>query len=142
MKKTEICLYCGDDYLPKRRGVQKFCSNSCRSLNWKNKQPIKKSKIAVTLPDNGKLEAMRSPTLPEKMSLAGIGNAAVGAAALEITKNILTPTTNKPATKKDIQDLKIFLKSRYLLVNNIARDIHGSAAYFDVQTANVVYLKI
>ena len=139
MKKTAICLYCGTDYVPKRRGVQKFCSNSCRSLNWKDKQPIKESKTASIQPINDAPTVPDKPTLQEKMSLAGVGNAAAGAAVVEIAKNLVTPNAGKPATKKDIDDLKAFLRSRYFLVKNKERDSLGRPAYYDMVTGNVVH---
>lgn len=139
MKKTEICKYCGADYVPKRRGAQKFCSNSCRSLNWKNNQTIKEFKVPVVNSIDEKPVLAQNPSLHEKMSLAGIGNAAAGAAVAEIAKNIITPNANKPATKKDIEDLKAFLKSRYFIVKNMRRDIHGRQSYFDIVTGNIIY---
>ncbi|WP_289042278.1 hypothetical protein [uncultured Zobellia sp.] len=139
MIKTEICNYCGGDYIPKRRGAQKFCSNSCRSLNWKNNQPIKELKVPVANSKDEKPVISEKPSLQEKMSLAGIGNAAVGVAAVELAKNFVTPNANKPATKKDIEDLKAFLKSRYFLVKNMRRDIHDRQAYFDIVTGNIIY---
>ena len=139
MIKTEICKYCGGHYIPKRRGAQKFCSNSCRSLNWKNNQPIKELKVPVANSKNEKPVIAEKPSLQEKMSLAGIGNAAVGVAAVELAKNFVTPNANKPATKKDIEDLKAFLKSRYFLVKNMRRDIHDRQAYFDIVTGNIIY---
>lgn len=82
---------------------------------------------------------VQNPSLHEKMSLEGIGNAAAGAAVAEIAKNIITPNAYKPATKKDIEDLKLFLKSRYYIVKNINRDIHGRFAYYDIVTGNLIY---
>ena len=139
MTKTEICKYCGGDYVPKRRGAQKFCSNSCRSLNWKNNQQIKELKVPAVNSIDEKPVLVQNPSLHEKMSLAGIGNAAAGAAVAEIAKNIITPNANKPATKKDIEDLKAFLKSRYFLVKNMRRDIHGRQSYFDIVSGNIIY---
>ena len=90
-------------------------------------------------PNSEKSIIPKKQTLHEKMSLAGIGNAAVGTAAVEIAKKILTPNNDRPATKKDIQDLMIFLKSRYLLVNNLKRDIYGRPAYYDIVTGNITH---
>jgi len=73
------------------------------------------------------------------MSLAGVGNAAAGAAVVEIAKNLVTPNAGKPATKKDIDDLKAFLRSRYFLVKNKERDSLGRPAYYDMVTGNVVH---
>ncbi|MEP2058764.1 MAG: hypothetical protein ABJJ05_13210 [Maribacter litoralis] len=140
MIKTEICKYCGGDYIPKRRGAQKFCSNSCRSLNWKNNQPIRELKVPVANSIEEKPVIAEKPSLKEKMSLAGIGNAAAGAAVAEIAKNIITPNANKPATKKDIEDLKMFFKTRFLPINNLKKDMHGRTAHYDIQTGNLVFL--
>ncbi|WP_419212597.1 hypothetical protein ACNR9Q_00365 [Maribacter sp. X9] len=140
MKKTEICLYCGGDYLPKRRGAQKFCSNSCRSLNWKNKQPKEEVKPTAVIPKNVKPLAQNKPDQRDRISVAGVGNAAIGAGLFEFGKEILTPQQNKAATKKDIQDLKVFFRSRYLLVHNLRKDPNGRTPYYDVRTGNLVYL--
>ncbi|WP_405384051.1 hypothetical protein [Maribacter sp. LLG6340-A2] len=140
MKKIEICTYCGDEYVPKRRGVQKFCSNSCRSLNWKNKQQTKELKVPAVNPIDEKPVLAQKPSSQEKMSLAGIGNAAAGVAAVEMVKDFVTPYSEKPATKKDIEDLKAFLKSRYLLVRNLRKDPNGKKPYYDVISGNLVYL--
>ncbi|WP_324025427.1 hypothetical protein QSV08_19800 [Maribacter sp. BPC-D8] len=139
MKKTEICKYCGGGYVPKRRGAQKFCSNSCRSLNWKNNQTIKELKAPVVNSIDDKPVLAENPSLQEKMSLAGIGNAAAGAAIAEIAKNIITPNANKPATKKDIEDLKMFFNARYLQIKNLRKDANGRLPYYDVQTGNLLY---
>tara|TARA_R110002049_G_scaffold181272_2_gene348571 strand:- start:197072 stop:197317 length:246 start_codon:yes stop_codon:yes gene_type:complete len=80
--------------------------------------------------------------MPEKISFAGVGNAAAGVAAVEIAKTMFTPAENKSATKKDIQELKaLLIKSRYLLIKNLRRDSSGRKPYYDVQTGNVVYLQ-
>ena len=140
MIKTETCKFCGGDYVPKRRGAQKFCSNSCRSLNWKSNQQIKELKVPDVNSIDEKPVLVQKPSFHEKMSLAGIANAAAGAAVTEIAKNIITPNANKPATKKDIEDLKAFLKSRYFLVKNMNRDIHGRPAYYDMITGNIIHM--
>ncbi|WP_027066809.1 hypothetical protein [Maribacter sp. Hel_I_7] len=140
MIKAEICKYCGGDYLPKRRGAQKFCSNSCRSLNWKNNQHIKELKVPAVNSIDEKPVLAQKPSLHEKMSLAGIGNAAAGAAFVDMAKDFVTPYAHKPATKKDIDDLKVFLKSRYHIVKNMNRDIHGRPAYYDMITGNIIHM--
>lgn len=139
MRKHEICHHCGDNYIPKRRGVQRFCSNSCRSRYWFENQQKNQ------LPDKS-LHSLSIKTQQEKgkkgesMSLAGVGNAAAGAAIVEIGKNMLTAKDNKPATKKDIQELKELFIERYLPINNLQYDHLGRAPYYDIDTNNVVYL--
>jgi hypothetical protein len=137
MKKTEICIHCNDDYTPTRRGVQKFCSKSCKSRYWYLKQNFEKKEITVSdhnivAPQNLKVE---------KMSLAGVGNAAAGIAVVEATKYLLTSPENKPATKKDIQEIKALLTQQYLPVNNLAMNYFGQYPFYEVETGNIVYLK-
>ena len=140
MKKKEICSYCGADYVPTRRGAQLFCSNSCRSLNWRNKKRNGEPKKEIAIPKNEVLPETKMASMPEKMSLAGVGNAAAGVAAVELAKNMFTPAENKPATKKDIQELKALIRSRYLFIKNLQKDAMGRNPYYDVQTGNVVYI--
>ncbi|APQ16726.1 hypothetical protein A9200_18065 [Maribacter hydrothermalis] len=108
-------------------------------MNWKNKQLIKGLKVPALNSIDEKPVLAENPSLQEKMSLAGIGNAAAGAAIAEIAKNIITPNANKPATKKDIDDLKAFFKARYYIVKNMNRDIHGRSAYYDILSGNIIY---
>lgn len=70
------------------------------------------------------------------MSLAGVGNAAAGAVLVELGKNALGITA---ATKKDIQELKSFIKGRYLPINNLMKDPMGRFPFYDVETGNIVY---
>jgi hypothetical protein len=140
MKKTEICTQCSEEYVPRRCGVQKFCSNSCRSRHWL----LKQNRIKVpTIADKQKnqLPDVKSETKKEVMSFAGFGNAAAGVVAVEVVKGIFTPEHNKPATKKDIEELKLMINGgRYFPVNNVPIDGLGRSPYFDFKTGNVVYL--
>ncbi|MGJ5641395.1 hypothetical protein [Formosa sp. S-31] len=145
MKKHEICRNCGEEYIPKRRGVQKYCSNSCRSSSWqlKQKKPQKETSLKPVNPPVVVEEETKEAS-PEKqgMSLAGVGNNMAGNLSYDMLKSMLTPTENKPASKKDIGELKnLILGSRYLPVNNVPKDKHGRLAFYDVNTGNVVFLK-
>ncbi|MUH35512.1 hypothetical protein D9O36_06655 [Zobellia amurskyensis] len=139
MRKRQICSYCGDGFIPTRRGAQKFCSNSCRSRNWQSKQRDKSKNQALNKPHNEGLQISKTTT-GEKMSLAGVGNAATGVAVVELAKNMLTSAENKPATKKDIQELKTLIKSRYLPIKNLGKDATGRTPNYDVLTGYLVYL--
>lgn len=136
MKKTEICLHCHDNYTPTRRGVQKFCSKSCKSRYWYLKQNFQKKETIV----KDQSIVTQQNLKVETMSVAGVGNVVAGVAAVEATKYLLTAPENKPATKKDIQELKAFIKGRYLSVNNADKDDDGRSPFYDVETGNVVYL--
>ena len=136
MKKTEICDHCGDDYTPKRRGTQKFCSNSCRSRSWLLKQ--KKNKVPEKIDETkNQLPITKSPANKGGMTWGGVGEAATGTGIVEVAKHVLGIA---PATKKDIQELKAFIKGRYLPVNNAPKDLMGRSAFYDVETCKVVYL--
>ena len=129
------CHYCGKEYKPNRRRKQRFCSNSCRTnaFNLKNKnnsvQKIEEKGI------NNK------PQKVEKMSWAGVGNAAAGTLAVNMISNLLTNDENKPATKKDIKEVKNLLITRYHQIKNMQIDIYGNIPHYDMETKNVVYLK-
>ena len=140
MKKLEICDYCGDNYIPKRRGVQRFCSNSCRSSDWKTKQ--KKNLPKVVNPPKSEvdnLSTQQEKTKREGMSWAGFGNAFSALAAFEILKNSLASSEKKMATKQDIQELKKLIETRYYEVHNIPTDRYGNKPYFDMATGSIVY---
>ncbi|MDO7174261.1 hypothetical protein [Mariniflexile sp. AS56] len=137
MKKPEICEHCDGEYFPTRRGAQKFCSASCKSRYWylKNNNTQEITKIShETKPEkqNNKVETM---------SFAGIGNAAAGTAVVDTLKHVFASPENKPATKKDIQELKALMLNRYLPVNNAGKDAYGRSPFYDVETGNVVYLQ-
>lgn len=141
MKRTEICNNCGNDYVPKRRGVQKFCSNSCRSRSWLLKQ--NKPKIPKTITEQEQIQVPRNLSIPkkDKISAVGVGNAALGAAAVDLVKHVFTSEDQKSATKKDIKELKSLISGqRYFEVKNIPKDSYGRVPYYDVETRNVVYL--
>ena len=128
------CQYCGKDYKPNRRKKQKYCSNSCRTRAFVTKNS---TGLSIVKKDTEKKE----PLKVEKMSLAGVGNAAAGALAIQLATNLFTSEENKPATKKDLQNLIGSLKQRYHPVMNIPITQDGSKAYYDMETKNIIYLK-
>jgi hypothetical protein len=89
------------------------------------------SNQSTVAPQNSKVETM---------SFAGVGNAAAGVAAVEVVKSLLTAESNKPATKKDIQELKALITGRYLPVNNTGKNAIGQSPFYDVETGHVVFL--
>jgi len=127
------CQYCGKEYKPNRRKKQKYCCNSCRTRAYQLRNP----KLGSTVPSvEKKLESIKI----DKMSLAGVGNAAAGALAVNALTNLLTSEENKPATKKDIEMLtKAILKDRYIPISNLQIRYDGHKAYFDALTQNIVY---
>ncbi len=141
MKKKYYCEYCGDQYLPKRRGVQKFCSTSCRTLQWRKDKADKREQLLPTEVSN-ELQTLKAPekeTRKESISFAGVANTAIGNATTDFVKKILTSKEDMPATKRDIQEVKALLNERYLLIKNISKDAYGRSAYYDVLTSKMVY---
>ena len=129
------CAYCAVDFVPKRRRVQKYCSNSCRSKAYhlqKNGPPLQGVTGGGTPPEK------ESDNQPEKMSLAGVGNAAAGTAAVTILANLLTKEENKPATKADLQKIVQHL-NRYHRIENLERDALGRFPYYDMSKNILVY---
>lgn len=126
------CHYCGKDYKPNRRKIQKYCSNSCRTRAF----VIKNEKALVGInPENKK----KDPIKIEKMSFAGIGNAAAGTLAINLATSLFTSEENKPATRKDLQNLLGNLKQRYHAILNVPALQDGKKAFYDMETKCIVY---
>lgn len=141
MKETKYytCEYCFKEFEPKRRRVQKYCSNSCRSSAFQQRKASQKNK-------NESFPTLTNSKVPqvqkiEKISAAGVGNAALGSLAADGVKSILPPRKSKPATKGDIDLLIEKLGGRYHLVNNMPPNLNGEYPYFDLQKGILVYLK-
>lgn len=133
-KYLYTCQYCGKDYKPNRRKVQKYCSNSCRTTAF----ILKKKNNSIQKTDNKGID--NKPQKVEKMSLAGVGNAAAGTFAVNFITGLLTSDENKPATKKDLNQLMAFIKQRYLPVTNLPLRYDGAKPNFDMQTNSIIYL--
>ncbi|MAL60199.1 MAG: hypothetical protein CMC14_09135 [Flavobacteriaceae bacterium] len=133
----EECIQCGADYIPRRRGVQKFCSNTCRSRHWQLKQEMPKKKKKKALK---KKKHSSQKNRKEKISFAGISNAAIGHTAVDLIKNIATPESKKPATKGDINELKSLIKGNLLPIKNMENDAFGKSPFYDVTNQLVVFL--
>ena len=123
------CEYCSKKYVPKRRRKQKFCSNSCRSKNHRLKE--------ITEKENKQL-VEKVKTKIDTMSRAGVGNALVGSALVELGKSVFTSEENKAATKKDIKNLEKKI-GRYHRILNMKPRLDGKTPYFDMATLKVVY---
>jgi len=146
MKKTEKCLRCNEDYIPKRRGAQKFCKNSCRSRYWYLKQekdiPVvkKEQKQYIPLVKKTEVEDKKPVEKKEEMTWAGFGNAAAGTFAVKAAIDFFTPENGKPATKGDVKELISIIKgARYFQVNNLRPNEYGQLPYYDIETGNVIY---
>ena len=72
------------------------------------------------------------------MSVAGIGNAAVGALVATVLGSVFTNESSKPATKGDIIALANKIK-RYQKVINLPFRNNGTRPYCDMETKQIVY---
>lgn len=80
-----------------------------------------------------------SPT-KDKMSIAGVGNAAAGTITADFIKNLLTKDDNKAATKGDMKLLTEKLLGRYHPIKNMPPHTDGSYPYYDLINQKLVYV--
>ena len=137
----EKCDYCHKDYVPTRRGVQRFCKDSCRATSFRKKKQLKESLNGVVIKEN-KFEGVvkKEPTKVEEMSVAGVGNAVVGTALYDLAKGFAKlgqQEKNKPATKGDIELVLSKLK-RYQPIQGYPLNEYGQRAFFDMETNRIV----
>lgn len=130
------CQYCRKEFVPKRRKIQKFCSNSCRVSFHR----FKNVDVALT---TTKLQEKIQTQIPSKIKVeqisgAGVANSTIGSGMVELAKSIFTPEQNKPATKGDLEKLAKILK-RYHQIQNLDQNTSGHFPYFDLYTNKVVY---
>jgi hypothetical protein len=131
------CEYCKKQYVPKRRIVQKFCSTSCRV-----RQHQESKKLGADLESDqnqlSKSENNQKVNKIDKVSIAGVANSALGTAIVDASKRVFTKEENWSATKGDIWRLENRLQ-RYHKINNMKPNSLGQSAYFDLETAEVVF---
>jgi len=80
----------------------------------------------------------------EEISGPGIANVVIGTGLVEMAmaagKAMLTPPENKPATQKDIQELKNLINKRYYkVISGVAIRSDSAIPYFDMETRSIVY---
>jgi hypothetical protein len=140
MEETKYykCNYCFNEYTPNRRRVQIYCSNTCRS---KAHHAKKNNTTTLAIKELPQVPIPSTKTKVESMSMAGVGNAAIGSLAADALNKILTKEENKPLTKGDLNKLLEVLNQRYHLVKNIPPRIDGAQPYFDLTTNNIVFFK-
>jgi hypothetical protein len=126
------CNYCHEEYIPKRRYFQQYCSGSCRSKAY-HRRVKNNNKIKLALE-----EEKNNIGKVDKMSLAGVGNATTGALIAEGIINLFIKEGDKPATKNDL--LKLLNKfDRYQKINNLPLNTYNKQPYFDTKFGTVVY---
>jgi hypothetical protein len=137
-KYNYICEYCSKEYMPRRRKIQKYCSNTCRvKAHFQKKERIKskhETGVSNTVTSDKKQK--------EKINLAGIGNAAIANVATDTLKKLFTHEDSRPATKGDLNKLIAQFKNRYEKIENMPRRLDQTEAYFDNERKEVVYLRV
>jgi len=128
------CQYCGKEYKPNRRKKQKYCNNSCRTRAYQLRNP----KLGSTVPS---VEKTPESVKIDKMSLAGVGNAVAGTIAGNALTSLFTSEENKPATKRDLQNLINNSKQRYYPILNVPMRLDGAKPFFDLETKKLIYFK-
>lgn len=142
--KYYTCEYCYKEFEPKRRRVQKYCSNTCRSKAFHARKTSSKSLTKNLKLDNSiKVPEIITPpskTKIESISFAGISNATFGSLAASSIKSAFTSENKKAATKGDLKAYTNAILGRYHLVKNIPRrQSDGAMPYYDMETNEVVY---
>jgi hypothetical protein len=145
-----VCEYCQKEFIPKRRKVQKYCSNSCRSRSYQLKN--KNTKINIVPPpitnfnDSPILaevvdqtEIKEKTNKNESMSLSGVGNSTAGTLIADGLKSLLTSQKNKPATKSDLENLKEVILGRYHPIKNLPPKLDGTKPFYDIIINEVIY---
>jgi hypothetical protein len=137
-KYNYICEYCSKEYMPRRRRIQKYCSNTCRVKAHFQKKARVESKPEIGLSTHVTTDKEQK----QKINLAGIGNAAIANIATDALKRMFTHDDYKPATKGDLKKLLAQFRNRYEKIENIPRRSDETEAYFDTETKEVVYLEV
>jgi hypothetical protein len=136
------CAYCHEEFIPKRRYAQKYCSNSCRAKAYHRRQVEKGGTVnnndLVPQPVQQDETTAKKKMAIDKMSASGVGNAMVGTLLANLLKNLLSDDGSKPATKSDIAAL-IDKLQRFHLITNLQAKPFGRQPYFDMYTNQVVY---
>jgi len=91
---------------------------------------LKKAQPPIKVPEFGK----------QKMTYAGVGDAAAGSLLADGLKSIFTSNSSKPVTKGDLNEILEKLNARYLLVRNIPQNNLGKHPYYDLIECVIVYL--
>ena len=131
------CEYCSKEYIPRIRKIQKYCSNTCRSKAYFQKQKQLVSEKVIGLSKEHDSDSSKKETI----NMAGIGNAAIANVATAALKSLLTPEDNKPATKGDLKKLLAQFKNRYVRIENLPKKLDQTEAYFDNEKKEIVYLR-
>ena len=126
------CNYCQKEYIPTKRGKQKYCKAGCRQRASQIRQ--KKKKDLIKVPDLAHNDKVKI----DKMSTSGVGNATAGTLLADGLKAVFTKEENKPATKGDLGVLYDKI-GRFHRITNLPPNESGALPYFDLHVNEVKY---
>jgi hypothetical protein len=133
------CLYCHEEFIPARRHVQKYCSDSCRSKAYhirKRDEKVKDKSNSLASSDN------KPPKQNHKKNSLLKADTIVSAAAANLLAqgiiSIFTKDEDKTVTRKDFRQLLELQSNRFHRINNLPLE-NGKQPYFDLYKGIVVY---
>lgn len=107
-----------------------------------NSHKLKQKLENIPAPKLPNLENNNSNSYEETVNAAGIANSAIGTGIVEVSKALFTKAENKPATKKDIQNLLFQIQERYKPIQNMRPNPDGSRPFYDMVQKIVLYLHV
>ena len=150
-----ICQKCKEEYVPKRRGVQKFCSDSCRSGHWqllhpKDVTPSFEKELITTAIEEKQVKEIKPKKEKKKKkkielktneptTLADFLTSTAGAFVGSKLERATLREENKPLTKGDMVSL-LSNTQRFQKVNNLPPNGYGQQPFFDITTGNIQYV--
>ena len=136
----ENCQNCGKTYIPKRRGVQKYCTTSCRSRAYQLRKSAGLKKPSI--PSENRTNEVKNESPSATINAASIMNAFIAAFGYDAIKGLLTPAGSKTVTRNDLDKLIEKIDQRYIPIRNVPMRSDGTYAFCDKKTESLVYLKV
>ena len=164
------CKYCKKEFVPTKRGTQKYCKASCKTVDHRKRNKLK-AQLALTEKTTSsiqtevivneevsiiKKEEVQSLAIPieksdkiseiekketKKMSFAGTAESTAGTLLADGLVSLFTKEENKPATKGDLIKAISHL-DRYQPIFEMSRNSLGQLPYFDMETKTVLYMGV
>jgi hypothetical protein len=145
------CLLCENEFVPTKRGIQKFCSRTCGQKYNYHKNKSKHKKIDPTKFKARFENASKEKFGVDKITPQGVLQSWLGSLAAQGTiafGKTFFSNENKPITKQEtdklkqeLQDLNQLISTRYFLIENMDRRFDGALPHFDMSSRSLVYLK-
>lgn len=115
---AQSCAYCHQDFIPTRRGTQRFCSGGCRTT-------YSRKLKAGTL---GKLTRLPTPAAVQRQQTPSFGKQVLAAGTGALAANAVSQTAEYFAVTKGLVQEVAELKS--LVVQLLNNQAHGNRGLF------------